>query len=362
MNQDFPEDEILVEFRGGLAVVAINRPAMLNALSLDMIREISSLLREWETFDRVKAVLFTAVNGRAFCAGGDMKAIYAAGMDYRRGAASPRVPLVFFAEEYLLNRQIFHYSKPVISFMDGITMGGGYGIGGNCRHRVATERTVFAMPETGIGFFPDVGSLYHLCRAKRHFGRYLALTGESVGGADMVAAGLAEHFISSQSLAAAQDALGDAVEKSGDIAAILAQFVGNSVAGDGDFISHGAEIEAQFADPDARAVVRAGTGEFSRKVSQTILSRSPISVMVTSLYLKMAESMTFDEIISMDFNLAQGFVKAGDLYEGIRAVLIDKDKTPRWSLQSLDVVTDAAVNAYFTPTGYDLGEVQIFEK
>lgn len=361
MNQDFPEDEVLVEFRGGLAVITLNRPSALNALTIDMIREISSLLRQWEKLDRVKAVLFTATRGRAFCAGGDMKAVYGAGMDYRRGAASPRVPLVFFAEEYLLNRQIFHYPKPTIAFMDGITMGGGYGIGGNCRYRVATERTVFAMPETGIGFFPDVGSMYHLSRARRNFGRYLALTGESAGGADMAASGLADYFIPSGSLAAVWSVLGETAWSPDGLGDIFTRFTHDPSAEEGVFVRHGEEIEAQFADPDARAAVRAGSGEFSREASQAILSRSPASVMVVSSYLARAEGMTFDEIISTDFRLAQGFVKGADLYEGIRAVLIDKDKRPRWSLEGLEDANDALVNSYFTPTGYDLDEVQIFE-
>lgn len=363
MNQDIRENEVLGEIEGGLGIVTLNRPVALNALSLPMIRRIVSLLRQWERTSSVKAVLFKGSgDGRAFCAGGDMKAVYHAGMEAMRSLGDFEKPLSFFVEEYGLDRLIFHYKKPTIAFMDGITMGGGYGIAGNCRYRVVTERTVFAMPETRIGFFPDVGSMYHLCRAGRNFGRYIALTGNSVSGADMVASELAEFFIPAAALNSVQEELSaiSADEKAAE--EIFERFLGEPPKEGSIFARYGVEIEEQFSDPDARLVVSGGRAGFALDAAQAILRGSPISVMVTSSYLKRAENMSFDEVIAMDFALAQRFIKSMDLYEGIRAVLVDKDQTPRWSLSGLEEVSKELVNKYFTSTGYYLGDVQIFEK
>ena len=165
MNQDIMPDTVVSDIRGSLGVITLNRPEALNALTLDMIRSIAVTLKRWQHDDAVKAVLFLGAGERAFCAGGDIKSFHSAGMAYRRGEVDLKVSALFFAEEYSLNKHIFHYPKPTIAVMDGITMGGGYGIAGHCKHRLATKNTVFAMPEVGIGFFPDIGSVYHLLKA-----------------------------------------------------------------------------------------------------------------------------------------------------------------------------------------------------
>ncbi len=200
--------ELRVAEQDGMALVMLNRPGSLNALTLEMIRILSAGLTQWEDNKKVKAVLITG-SGRAFCAGGDIKAAYATGMDYRRGKGNEKIMALYYGEEYLMNLPPVSLSPRNRSsrFMNGITMGGGFGVAGPCRFRVATEKTVFAMPEVGIGFFPDVGSAYYLNNCPGHTGAYLAVTGNSVGPEDMLYAGLATHFIPSGSLQECEDAL-----------------------------------------------------------------------------------------------------------------------------------------------------------
>ncbi|MCC6598923.1 MAG: enoyl-CoA hydratase/isomerase family protein [Alphaproteobacteria bacterium] len=357
MKQGFPTDEILTEVQGGLGVISLNRPAALNALSLGMIRKISEFLQNWEKLDNVKAVLFQAAPWvRAFCSGGDMKAFYRAGMAYRRAELELDALMVFFAEEYALNRFIFNYKKPTIAFMDGLTMGGGYGIGGNCRYRVVTQNTVFAMPEVRIGFFPDVGSVYHLTRAKGHLGRYLALTGNSIKGADMVQTGLAEYFVDSAFLGALRVMLSTVMDEMALKAALVRCAREMQTEDFGILHSHGAEIETLFSDMDPLMIVKKGRAgseggkpsAFAVETARDILVRSPVSVLVACAYMKRADSLCFDEVMAMDFILARNFAQGEDLYEGLRAVLIDKDKKPQWSAPGLENVRAEIVNAYFT--------------
>src|ERR1035437_572528 len=180
--------ELMIVEHDGLAIATLNRPKALNALTLEMIRIMTAGLNKWENNKKVSAVLVTG-SGRAFCAGGDIKASYAAGMDYRRGNGGEAVMNLYYGEEYHMNRRLFHYRKPLIAFMNGITMGGGFGVAGPCRFRIATEKTVFAMPDVGIGFFPDVGSSYFLNNCPGHTGAWLAVTGNSIGPADMLYTG-----------------------------------------------------------------------------------------------------------------------------------------------------------------------------
>lgn len=359
MNQDFPEDEIRIEVFDGVGVITLNRPEVLNALSLEMVRRIAAALHRWRDDSSVNVVVFQGAGERAFCAGGDIKAFYFAGMDYRRGLVSARVPVVFFAEEYSLNKQIFHYSKPTIAIMDGFTMGGGYGIAGHCSIRVATDKTVFAMPEAGIGFFPDVGSLYHLHKCPRNYGRYLALTGQGIDGQTACAAGLADMFIHSSDVNRLMDAVRASAGKA-DLQKALEKDFGKPECNQ---IEHADIIEHVFEVFDLHEILKrleSSKGEFSEKARQVLRQRSPISLAVTAAYLEKSQNMDFDDIIATDFVLVQNFVRQPDMYEGIRAQLIDKDKEPRWLPESLEEVNEENINAYFTSSGYDLKDVQIF--
>ncbi|MGB4106219.1 MAG: enoyl-CoA hydratase/isomerase family protein [Alphaproteobacteria bacterium] len=358
MNQGFSKEEVLTEIRGSLGHIILNRPAALNALSLEMIRQICGTLREWGKSPAVKTILFTGAGGRAFCAGGDVKAFYRAGMDYRRGKISHTVASVYFAEEYSLDRQIFHYPKPTVAFMDGIVMGGGYGIGGNCAHRIVTEKTAFAMPETGIGFFPDVGSVYHLLRAPENLGKYLALTGAQVKAADTLAAGLAEYYLPSSS----RDELIAALAAGGDIKEIIGRFQGGRPE-DGVFHKHAERIARWFSYGELQKILSSmaeDTAPFALETLALIESRSPTSVMVTAEHLHRSEGRGFDQVIAEDFILTQRFLQRVDFYEGIRAAVIDKDRKPRWNPAGFEGVSRDEVEAHFAPTGHNLEDIKLF--
>ncbi|MCD8526521.1 MAG: enoyl-CoA hydratase/isomerase family protein [Alphaproteobacteria bacterium] len=176
------QQDILIEQRGAAGVITINRPAALNALNLNVLRGMWDALQSWKDDPAIKAVVLTGAGHKAFCAGGDLKHFHGAGQAYKRGEADLMHPVSFFSLEYSLNTLIYHYPKPIVALMNGITMGGGYGLAGNSSIRVACEETLFAMPETKIGFFPDVGAVSHLVKAPSHIGRYLAMTGNTLPG------------------------------------------------------------------------------------------------------------------------------------------------------------------------------------
>jgi enoyl-CoA hydratase len=199
------EDQVLdphigTERRGSAMVITLNRPEALNALTLGMIRAIRHILAHCKEDEAVKVIVFKGAGGRAFCAGGDIKAVYHAGVGLTDPAEKAALARTYFADEYRMNRELFAYPKPIVAMMDGITMGGGFGVAGPCRYRVATENTAFAMPETGIGFFPDVGSMYYLTRVPDRMGHWLALTGQTINGANMMAYGLASHSMPSSKI------------------------------------------------------------------------------------------------------------------------------------------------------------------
>lgn len=354
-NIDMPS--VITEQRGSLGVITLNRPKALNALSLEMIREIAATLKDWEDDASIAAVVFLGSGDRAFCSGGDIKSFHSAGMDFRRGRVGISVPALFFAEEYSLNKQIFEYRKPTIAIMDGIVMGGGYGIAGNCRHRLATKNTIFAMPEVSIGFFPDVGSVYHLIRTPHHFGRYLALTGAHIKAGDMLAANLADGYINFEDQNALIDLLAEGdVEKALD--AHLCEAPQAQVFD--DYASH---IEKSFESLNVFNIcssLREIGSVWATDALDHLMSRSPLSVMVTARYLNEMVDKEFDDVIAMDYQLAQHFISYPDMYEGIRAALIDKDKKPEWQPSKFDDVKQSEIDRYFSPATQSFGDVRIF--
>ena len=355
VNQEIAGDGVLVDVDDGIGIITLNRPEALNALSIDMIRVIAATLQRWESDEAVRAVLFDGAGERAFCSGGDIKSFYNAGMDYRRGLVSARVPVVFFAEEYSLNKQIAHYPKPTVAFMDGFTMGGGYGIAGHCQLRVATDKTVFAMPEAGIGFFPDVGSMVHLHKCPGHYGRFLALTGQGIDGQTACAAGLVDVYVGASSF----DEVLSKLQANSDLEQ-AANDLGETDCGE---IPHAAEIDEVFQSLDIMQIIERLEGhgsDFGDKVATVLRGRSPVSLCVIAQYLEKSQGFSVDEVLDMDFTIVQHFIGQGDMYEGIRAQLIDKDREPQWEHDCVSAVPDEHVNTYFTPTGYDLKDVEIF--
>ena len=354
MNQ---ENQVLLRQEGKLGIITLNRPEVLNALSLDMVRVIASALKKWEGDDSIQIVMFEGAGDKAFCSGGDMKSFYRMGMRCRRGEIDIRIPRLFLGEEYSLVKQIFHYSKPTVAIMNGITMGGGYGIAGHCQYRIVTENTVMAMPEVKIGFFPDVGSVFHLSRTPHNFGRFLAITGEAVGSGDVLISGLADFYLNSSGL----DRLVDALSNDGLKAA--AKIWSKKGPSGGVFKQHRKVIEKAFCSFDLNkicSILEKNRDPWAKEIASKIGAVSPLSAVVTARFLKKMEGEGLDTVLSMDYQLAQKFIASPDLYEGIRAVLIEKDSAARWNPPTIGDVDEQDVEAFFKCQSPSLEDVQIF--
>ena len=344
------EPHLLIQRRKGVVVATLNRPAALNALSQEIVEELSQGLALWEADDSVDMIFLEGAGDRAFCAGGDIKAAYHAGQKWKAEGGDDAFISYFFRLEYRLNRMMFHYRKPIVAFMDGITMGGGYGLAGQCKYRVATEKTVFAMPETGIGFFPDVGSVYHLNLSPKRTGYYLGVTGNHVKADDMMFAKLADFYVPSAVLPDVKQALVDGEKP----AAVFKRFAGKPE--EGTLRAQVKLINRAFAGRDIDAILdrlEAG-GDFGRETARIIRTRSPVSVKLALAYLRKMKFKPFDMVMEHDYRVAQHILKGHDFYEGVRAMVIDKDRQPRWNPARLEQVSEGAVNAHFVPGVYGL--------
>ncbi len=353
------DGEIVLGRAGGLATLTINRTQALNALTLDNYRSFAPALADWAEDPSVHAVIVRGAGGRAFCAGGDVRAVYEAG---RGIAGDPNLTAVFFREEYQLIRQIHRYPKPYIAIIDGITMGGGAGISLNGAYRVATERTLFAMPETAIGLFPDVGATRFLTRCPGHVGHYLGLTGARLRAADARYCGFATHIAAQDQVAALVAALGHVDWQTGGergrVEAVLSGFAID--AGPPPLAALRPAIDRCFAGDtieeilDALAAEAAAGGADAAWAADTragLLTKSPTSLKVTLRQLTVGRDYGLDQALTLEYRLTQHMMAAHDFYEGVRAALIDKDQRPRWRPASLAAVGDDMVEAYFTPIG-----------
>ena len=335
-------EEVLVERRGQLGHIVLNRPKAINALTHAMVLTIAATLVEWENDDSVSTVLITGAGERGLCAGGDIVAIY---RDSQEGGDNSAK---FWADEYALNAHIARYSKPYVAFMDGVVLGGGVGISAHGSVRIVTERTRVGMPETGIGFVPDVGGTFLLSRAPGELGTHLALTAGAVTGADAIALGLADHFVPSEALVdlavalrtrAAADAV-VAFASAPPASALLHQryWIDDCYASD-----DAAEIVARLA---------ASPVEAARDAASAILAKSPTAVSVTLESLRRARVLgTLEEVLDQEFRVSVRFVRGTELVEGVRARVIDKDRIPHWSPPTLGEVTRPDVEAYFASLG-----------
>ncbi|MFN7169200.1 MAG: enoyl-CoA hydratase/isomerase family protein [Pannonibacter sp.] len=343
-------DDVLFETRGKAGIITLNRPQALNALTHDMVRAISARLDDWEHNPSVERILLRGAGEKAFCAGGDIRQVYESGEALGRTGNPEQTR--FFGDEYILNARIHAFAKPWISLIDGIVMGGGVGLSVHGSHRVGTEKTLFAMPETGIGFFPDVGGSYFLPRLKSGIGLYCALSAARLKQADALYAGVLTHTVPSAAIAALTDALSAAE----DIEAVLAAHVVDP--GPAPLAAHTSEVEHIFTQPTLAAVMaalEAATGDFAEGARKAIASKSPTSVALSFEQLKRGASLTFNACMRMEYRIVSEILKHHDFYEGVRAVLIDKDNAPRWTPDRLELVDSAALGAYFEePAGGDL--------
>lgn len=330
--------EILFERVGRLGLVTLNRPKALNALTLPMCAAMLERLAAWAVDPAVRAVLIDAGPCRAFCAGGDIRAVAEWGK-----TGDPRA-LAFFATEYRMNAAIKDFPKPYIALLDGIVMGGGLGISVHGSHRVVTENTICAMPETAIGFFPDVGGSYFLSRCPDGLGAYLGLTGARFGPADTLDAGLATHFVP----AARLDQIAPRLAAGEDVERVLASVA--EPAGPGALAVVRPAIGRCFVAPTIEAVLEVLTaqGEWGRQTAALLATRSPTSLKLVCRQLREGAGRDLDACLRMEYAMAARILEGHDFYEGVRAVVIDKDNNPTWVPDRLDAVSDACIASYFT--------------
>lgn len=346
------EAETLVERQGALGRIRLNRPKALNSLTLPMVRDIEAVLDDFEQDPAVAAVLVTGEGERGLCAGGDIRAIYDG------GKAGSDAPTTFWREEYALNARIGHYSKPYVVVMDGIVMGGGVGISVYGSHRIVTERTRFAMPETGIGFFPDVGASWFLTRRPNELGTYVGLTGEPLGAADAILVGLADVFVRSQRLPELTEALASLPAGSSS-SAISTTIAGFSEAPPAGILEpQQPAIDRLFAFDtieEILAALWADGSPFAENLLTVLSTKSPLSLNVTLRLLRLGRKTDrLEDCLEREFAATAAVLRSHDFYEGVRAAVIDKDRNPQWRPVRLTDVTAADVDAYFQPSAHPL--------
>jgi enoyl-CoA hydratase/carnithine racemase len=345
-----------------IGFITLDRAKALNALSLDMIRALTALLREWQHDDKVLAVAIRASTERAFCAGGDIRFFYQVGTAGLAGGSALLED--FFTEEYALNHLIHHYPKPYIAFMDGIVMGGGMGVsqgGPQSRLRIVTEKTAMAMPEVHIGLFPDVGGSYFLSRAPGRVGDWLALTGQTVSAADALYADLADVALPASTLPELLSALeSQPLASSADVAALVHAYAAPYAAEfqpETSMLAANREaIDRHFAHAKMTAIVdslESDGSEFAQKTLASLRRGSPLLLCVTLEQLRRGAGMTVAECLRMERTMVRHSFEGREVLEGIRARVIEKDNAPQWSPATLDEVSDAQVEQFFSPVWPD---------
>jgi enoyl-CoA hydratase/carnithine racemase len=342
--------EVLSEIRNHIAFLTLNRPAALNALSLRMIQALRTLFDEHAANPQVRAVLVQGAGDRAFCAGGDLRALY------QSFKASDSLHREFFAAEYALDQSLYSYPKPYLVLMDGITMGGGMGIAQGSTLRIVGERTRIAMPEVAIGFFPDVGASYFLSRLPGALGRYLALTGVQIRGVDALYSQLADVYLPPAAIASLPETLA-ALRWKEQPAADLRAFIHAQAALGLPAPSLSLlrpAIDEHFSRPTVPAILasleaetRADYADWAAQSVKLLRSRSPTMLCVTLGQLQRGASLSIAACFRMELAMAQQSLLQGDFIEGMRALIIDKDKSPRWTPRRIEDVNDSMVEAFF---------------
>ena len=344
--------EALIDRTGALGRIRLNRPKALNSLTLAMVRDIEAALDAFEADPAVAAVLLTGEGERGLCAGGDIRMIYDGGR-----AGSPE-PVDFWREEYRMNARLARLAKPYVAFMDGIVMGGGVGVSVYGSHRIVTERTRFAMPETGIGFFPDVGASWFLTRRNDELGTYAALTGEQLAAGDVIAFGLADSHVPSERLPALAEKLSGlpAAASHADVSATVAAFA--EAPPPGEIAGQRVLIDRLFAFDTMEAIFAAlerDGSDFAARALGILRTKSPLSLKVTLRLLRLGRRETsLEACLEREFSATAAVLRSHDFYEGVRAAVVDKDRNPRWRPAQLADVTEEDVAAFFEPAAKPL--------
>ncbi|MFT9816611.1 enoyl-CoA hydratase/isomerase family protein [Lysinibacillus sp. NPDC056185] len=344
------ENEVIFSVSdGGAAIITLNRPKALNSLSTQMLKPIGEKLKEWQANDQIHLIILRGAGEKGFCAGGDIKTLYEA----RSSQVASKNAEVFFEEEYQVDMDIYHYPKPIIACLDGIVMGGGVGLTYGASHRIVTERTKWAMPEMNIGFFPDVGAAYFLNKTPGYVGYYLALTASVIQAADVLFANGADSYMTSDNL---QKFLGrveqtdwHAQETNTALKQLIETYSSKSL-GNSKLASIQNEIDQHFSKFTVEEIVESldnDPSKFSHETKQLLLSKSPSSLKITLKQLIDARYKTLEECFATDLILAKNFLKHNDFFEGVRSVVIDKDRNPQYIYKSLAEFTDDEMKKFF---------------
>ena len=347
---DTGSEEVLADVRNHIGHLTLNRPAGLNAITLDMVRSLTRLLQAWADDPAVYAVVLRGAGEKAFCAGGDIRSLYDS---FKRGDTLHQD---FFVEEYALDLLIHHYRKPVLALMDGFVLGGGMGLVQGADLRVVTERSRLAMPETAIGYFPDVGGSYFLSRIPGELGTYLGVTGVQIRAADALYCGLADWYIDSAKL----DDLNQKLDRLHwhdsplkDLQGLLAKLAVQQLP-DAPLAALRPAIDHFFAQPDVPSIVEqlqavtvADSHEWAVTTANLMQTRSPLAMAVTLQMLRRGRRLPLEQCFALELHLDRQWFERGDLIEGVRALIIDKDKTPRWNPPTLNRLDASHVESFF---------------
>ena len=345
------EPDLIARREGHAGIVRLNRPKAINAVTLEMLFDIDKALDRFEADPGVAVIVLEGAGDRGLCAGGDIRALY------ESSKVSGDLGKVLWREEYILNARIAEFPKPYVAFMDGIVMGGGVGLSAHSSHRVVTERTKLAMPEVGLGFFPDVGGTWLLSHAPGEIGTYFGLTGQTMNGPDAVHARFADAVVPSQKLAALREALTSVPPgtPSGEIATLIAGF--DTGERSGPVAALQSRIDGWFAHDsmeDIVAALRADGSELARSTLKTLGEKSPRGIVVTLKLLRLArKARTLEECLVREYRAALEVFRSDDFREGVRAAVIDKDRNPKWSPARIEDVTPQMLTPYFAEIGAD---------
>ncbi len=341
------DGDLIARKEGAAGILRLNRPKALNALTLDMTREIVTALDAFEADPSVAVVILEGAGERGLCAGGDIRGLYDS------AKAKGDLGQVFWREEYILNARIAKFPKPYIAYMDGFVMGGGVGLAGHASHRIVTEKTKMAMPEVSLGFFPDVGGTWLLSRAPGKLGTYFGLTGQTANGPDALAARMADVLIATSDWPALREALTKLAARA-DASAVMATLQRFSVSEQtGPVTAQRALIDRAFAHDSVEEIIAAleqDGSDFARSTLKAMDDKSPRGLKVTLKLLRLARASTsLEECLSREYLAALEVFESADFVEGVRAAIIDKDRNPQWQPPTLQGVTPEIVARYLAP-------------
>jgi enoyl-CoA hydratase len=345
------EGDLIARREGAVGVIRLNRPKAINAVTLEMFRDVDKALDAFEVDPAVAVILLEGAGERGLCAGGDIRALW------ESSKVKGDLGKILWREEYILNARIKKFPKPYVSFMDGIVMGGGVGLSAHSSHRVVTDKTKLAMPEVGLGFFPDVGGTWLLSHSPGEIGTYFGLTGQTMNGPDAIHAGFADAVVPSGKLAALREALTKvhAGITSAEVKALIAGFTTGETAGPVAAMED--KIDAWFAHDrmeDIVAALQRGGSELALSTLKTLNEKSPRGMVVTLKLLRLArQSSSLEECLVREYCAALQVFASDDFREGVRAAVIDKDRNPKWSPPRIEDVTPEMVAPYFAEIGAD---------